>query len=387
MRRTFGVVPATLLILLIPFTVLASSGWSLQTTPNPSGAMNTFLTGVSCNTATACTAVGYSISTSETVTTLAERWTGTTWSIELTPNPAGGDSSLSAVDCTGATACTAVGDYFTTSNVEKTLDEHWNGTAWSITTTPNPAGAKGSLLNGVACTATASCIAVGSYKKTSSGNPMALAERWNGTAWSILSTPNPSGNRGVTLNSVGCSSASACTAAGDWFNSSDTEVTLAERWNGTSWSIQTTINPTTHLSELLGVACAAATACMAVGDEINSSFLEVPLVEQWNGTSWSVLSTPSISGSMGAWFESVSCATATGCNSVGANLNSSGVEVTLAEKWNGSAWSIKSTPNPGTATQSFLLAVSCVPTACTATGAYSTSSPPSLNDLTLAEHT
>ena len=125
---------------------------------------------------------------------------------------------------------------------------------------------------------------------------------------------------------------------------------------------------------------------MAVGDDINSSFLEVPLVEQWNGTSWSVLATPSISGSMGAWFQAVSCATATGCNAVGANLNSSGVEVTVAEKWNGSAWTIKSSPNPGTATQSFLLAVSCVPTACSATGAYSTSSPPSLNDLTLAEH-
>ena len=382
---------AAVLMMLLSGNAIAAaapSGWALQATPNPIGARNTFLAGVSCTAPTACVAVGYSISTSNAVTTLAEQWNGSAWSILSTPSPLGSViSSLAAVACTSAIACTAVGDSFNAANVKSTLDERWNGTTWSIQPTPDPAGTSNSTLVGVACSVSTSCIAVGSYTKTPSGHPFTLAESWNGIAWSIVTTPNPPANRGASLLSVACSSGSACTAVGNWFNSSNTEVTLAERWSGTAWSIQTTLNPTTHLSELFGVACSSATSCMAVGSDINTSILQVALVERWNGSTWSVVATPGIAGSQGAALQAISCATVKGCNAVGDNINGAGVEVTLAEKWNGTAWSVKATPNPATATASDLLAVSCTTKACTASGAYSTSSPPSLNDKTLAEHT
>ena len=382
---------AAVLMMLLSGNAIAAaapSGWALQATPNPVGARNTFLAGVSCTAPTACVAVGYSISTSNAVTTLAEQWNGSAWSILSTPSPLGSViSSLAAVACTSATACTAVGDSFNAANVKSTLDERWNGTTWSVQPTPDPAGISNSTLVGVACRVSTSCIAVGSYTKTPSGHPFTLAESWNGIAWSIVTTPNPPANRGASLLSVACSSGSACTAVGNWFNSSNTEVTLAERWSGTAWSIQTTLNPTTHLSELFGVACSSATSCMAVGSDINTSILQVALVERWNGSTWSVVATPGIAGSQGAALQAISCATVKGCNRVGDNINGAGVEVTLAEKWNGTAWSVKATPNPATATASDLLAVSCTTKACTASGAYSTSSPPSLNDKTLAEHT
>ncbi len=382
---------AAVLMMLLSGNAIAAaapSGWALQATPNPVGARNTFLAGVSCTAPTACVAVGYSISTSNAVTTLAEQWNGSAWSILSTPSPLGSViSSLAAVACTSATACTAVGDSFNAANVKSTLDERWNGTTWSVQPTPDPAGTSNSTLVGVACSVSTSCIAVGSYTKTPSGHPFTLAESWNGIAWSIVTTPNPPANRGASLLSVACSSGPACTAVGNWFNSSNTEVTLAERWSGTAWSIQTTLNPTTHLSELFGVACSSATSCMAVGSDINTSILQVALVERWNGSTWSVVATPGIAGSQGAALQAISCATVKGCNAVGDNINGAGVEVTLAEKWNGTAWSVKATPNPATATASDLLAVSCTTKACTASGAYSTSSPPSLNDKTLAEHT
>ena len=382
---------AAVLMMLLSGNAIAAaapSGWALQATPNPIGARNTFLAGVSCTAPTACVAVGYSISTSNAVTTLAEQWNGSAWSILSTPSPLGSViSSLAAVACTSAIACTAVGDSFNAANVKSTLDERWNGTTWSVQPTPDPAGTSNSTLVGVACSVSTSCIAVGSYTKTPSGHPFTLAESWNGIAWSIVTTPNPPANRGASLLSVACSSGSACTAVGNWFNSSNTEVTLAERWSGTAWSIQTTLNPTTHLSELFGVACSSATSCMAVGSDINTSILKVALVERWNGSTWSVVAIPGIAGSQGAALQAISCATVKGCNAVGDNINGAGVEVTLAEKWNGTAWSVKATPNPATATASDLLAVSCTTKACTASGAYSTSSPPSLNDKTLAEHT
>ena len=72
------------------------------------------------------------------------------------------------------------------------------------------------------------------------------------------------------LQGVSCTSATACTAVGDYVNRDGTQVTLAERWNGTSWTIQSTPNPTGAqyagwTATLQGVSCTSATACTAVG--------------------------------------------------------------------------------------------------------------------------
>ena len=53
----------------------AASGWSIQHTPNPTGASDSTLNGGSCTSASACTAVGQS-GNGTTGVTLAERWNG-----------------------------------------------------------------------------------------------------------------------------------------------------------------------------------------------------------------------------------------------------------------------------------------------------------------------
>ena len=64
---------------------------------------------------------------------------------------------LREVTCASASDCWAVGDH---SN--NTLTEHWNGTAWSIVTSPNISA---NYLNGVTCTSASDCWAVGSYSR------------------------------------------------------------------------------------------------------------------------------------------------------------------------------------------------------------------------------
>ena len=108
---------------------------------------------------------------------VAERWNGTRWTIQPTPNPRPGGAFLNGVSCTSASACTAVG-----SLPPGTLAERWNGTRWAIQPTPNPAQGGGGL-SGVSCTSASACTAVGG------SNAGALAERWNGTSW--LSRPPP----------------------------------------------------------------------------------------------------------------------------------------------------------------------------------------------------
>jgi len=227
---------------------------------------------VSCPSATACTAAGILVSNSITGETLAESRNGTAWAAQPTPNPSGAeDSSLQGVSCPSASGCTAVGDFVpsSTSSPRVTLAERWNGTAWAIEPTPNPAGSTASELNGVSCTSATSCTAVG-YYSASSGLAETLAERWNGTAWTVQATPNPSSAQGnySALYGVSCASATSCTAAGDYDNSATgITVTLAEHWNGTAWALQATPNPhAAETSRLEGVSCTSASACTAAGD-------------------------------------------------------------------------------------------------------------------------
>ena len=199
---------------------------SIQATPDPGGAIGSSLSGVSCTASDACTAVGsYNINTSGTVVTLAEAWDGTSWAIQATPNPAGSTlNGLSGVSCAAARSCEAVG-YASTPSTLVTLAEAWNGKSWSIQTTPTPAGATGGLLSSVSCTAADVCTAVG-YYVNSSGDRVTLAEAWNGTSWTVQTTPNPTGATTSALSGVSCTAADACTAVGSYPGSSGVGATL-----------------------------------------------------------------------------------------------------------------------------------------------------------------
>jgi hypothetical protein len=82
-------------------------------------------------------------------------------------------------------------------------------------------------------------MAVGNYVKTS-GAAVSLAEQWDGTSWRILPTPHRPGAAISSLFGVACTAPSACTAVGTSFTTAGASQTLAERWDGTRWTIQAT---------------------------------------------------------------------------------------------------------------------------------------------------
>ena len=347
--------------------------WSVKATSNPTGAQASALQGVSC--AAGCTAVGFDRNSAGVPVTLAQRWNGIGWAIQSTPNPSGAkESYLYGVSCPSAAACTAVGYDTNSGGVPVSLAEVWNGSSWSVQSTPNPTGATASVLNGVSCTSSSACTAVGIYVN-SAGRIVTLAERWNVSSWTIQSTPNPTGAQKSFLKGVSCTTSSACTAAGYYVNSAGTIVTLAERWNGSSWTIQSTPNPTgTNDSALNGVSCTTSSACTAAGYYTNSAGTIVTLAERWNGTSWTMQSTPNPGGAKDSALNGVSCTNGTACTAAAEYHNSAGVQLTLAERWNGTSWTIQSTPNPGGAKASALNGVSCTTsTTCTAAGDYTNS--------------
>ncbi len=90
--------------------------------------------------------------------------------------------------------------------------------------TPNPTSYSGSALEGVSYTSANACTAVGH------GINSTLAERWDGTAWTIQPTPPPPGAAGETvLSDVSCTTATTCTAVGFYTNASGGYVTLGEQ--------------------------------------------------------------------------------------------------------------------------------------------------------------
>jgi RHS repeat-associated protein len=262
------------------------SSWTVMSSANFSSTTSNWLDSVSCTSANACIAAGYYYNSG--YLTLTEQWNGSSWTLLTTPSPSNADSYLTGVSCSAAAACTAVGYYTNYGNnyqvAWETLAERWNGTAWTQQLPPNPSNGHANGLNSVSCPASNACTAVGS--STSTGT---LAEAWNGTSWSVQTTPNASSGAPNYLESVSCTATSACTAVGYYYvTQQGPELTLAERWNGTSWTIQSTPNPSgSPSSQLWGVSCATASACAAVGRYYIPNSGNLAFAEQWNGSSWS----------------------------------------------------------------------------------------------------
>jgi hypothetical protein len=196
--------------------------------------------------------------------TFAQRWNGTSWTILPVPNPGHYNRNiLYGVSCVSASACVAVGRIESFGG--KPLTAHWDGTTWSIPTTPVPDGAYTAGFLGVSCVTATACTAVGSASGPE-GPTKTLAENWNGTRWKIVGSANRTPEINV-LNGVSCSSTTSCYAVGYSANDMITPTwTLAESWNGTGFGIVASPNPPGSTKNFFaGVSCANATNCQAVG--------------------------------------------------------------------------------------------------------------------------
>jgi hypothetical protein len=285
--------------------------------------------------------------------TLIEHWNGTTWSVQ----PSGDEGSsttineLSAIAAISATNIWAVGDHGSAApETRRPLIEHWTGSAWHIV--PNPdLGVGEHFLTGVTAISASDVWAVG-YSAIDSGEvDVPIAEHWNGTVWSAVSMPAPGTGQfgsGSTLQAVSGSTGSDVWAAGVESPADSGARPLVEHWNGKAWSIVAIpISVSTWENEYLeGVASKRSNDVWAVG----CSDLTAPtgtLVEHWNGTAWTVVPSADPTNSFGDVLTAVSEVSTTDVWAVGyGDLNDAGVLGTLVEHWNGTAWSVISSPSP-----------------------------------------
>jgi hypothetical protein len=295
--------------------------------------------------ASECWAVGYYYNDNVISQTLIERWDGTSWAIVSSPNTSNADyNSLSGVTCVSASECWAVGYYFTGDNfVDQTLIERWDGSSWSIVSSPNTSTTEANVLLGVTCVSASECWAVGYYYGLDDLISQTLIERWDGTSWTIVNSPNTNTQSNVLLG-VTCGSVSDCWAVGDYAFTGGVLQTLIERWNGTSWEIVSSPNTSATQSNFLySVTCGPASDCWTVGYYIVDAVINLnqTMIERWDETSWTIVSSPNTSATQSNLLYGVTCGSTPDCWAVGYYYNASSVAQTLALRYTASP-----TPTP-----------------------------------------
>ncbi len=349
-----------------------SATWAIVTSANTSTTEENVLYGVTCISASNCWAVGeYYNSVSGNHKTLIEQWNGSAWSVVPSPNAdATHDNELYGVTCTSASDCWAVGEY-SNGTADQTLVEHWNGASWAIVPSANTSTTQENYLRAVTCVSASDCWAVGDYEPP--GAPtQTLVEHWNGTSWAIIPSANTSSTQNNDLYGVTCVSASNCRAVG-YHSVGSAHQTLIEQWDGTSWSIVASPNISGAQHNFLqSVACNSASDCWAVGEYFDSSNARYrTLIEQWNGSAWSIVASPNVGNDHNDLY-GVTCTSASQCWAVGFYYNNvSAAYQTLIEQWNGGAWSIVTSANTSTTRGNHLYSVSCTSASdCRAVGYY-----------------
>ncbi len=343
-RATAAAVLAVLgaVVVLAPAASAVPGGYPWMAVPAANvAASDTSLADTSCTAGGYCMAVGY-YDSGPADQAYSEQWTGAAWTGIFTWSTSPKQNNdLYGVSCVSSSFCVAVGAK-ATGIVDQTLIEQWNGSGWSLLTSPDTDPDQANQLLAVSCTSVTSCVAVGSAVSVA-GSTDTLVESWNGISWSVVDSPD-AGTGGLSeLNGVSCLAPTSCTAVGDYFTGSVSQ-TLVESWNGATWSIVPSPDVAAGVTSVLtSDSCSSPTACTAVGYSAAGSSYQT-LVEEWNGTFWYLMASPDTAPSDFDLLQSVSCGSPTSCVAVGSSSPDGSTFSNLIEQWNGGTWTI--TPGP-----------------------------------------
>jgi hypothetical protein len=163
-----------------------------------------------------------------------------------------------------------------------------------------------------------------------------LIQHFDGTAWSIVPSPNRPGHSFNVLYAVSGTSANDVWAVGVSHDGLFPSRTLIQHWDGTQWSIVPSPSPADQLNDLRGVAAIAPDDVWAVGYHSGAQTQEPidTLVLHWDGTTWTRAPSPNVVGGANQLL-GISALSADDIWAVG-----SGAGGPLAIRWNGSTWSL-----------------------------------------------
>jgi hypothetical protein len=274
---------------------------------------------------------------------------GTTWTAFSAPMIKGDNNSfLQGVVAISPTLAWAAGNVSDGAHQRQVI-EQWNGTKWSLF--PGPKFGKKDQAGVFAMTASSAndVWAVGSLMNRGTGLASPLFEHWNGTAWTATT---------VESNNEFLFGASADATNDAWavgFNDSDNIETAAMHWDGANWKSVSTPNVGEGTNKLNAVLALAPNDVWAVGFSTPvappKQAATLTLIEHFDGTSWAVVPSPNIGPSSANQSNRLLGLTANSANDIWAfgsyfAADGSGHQMTLLLHWDGTSWTVASSPSP-----------------------------------------
>jgi hypothetical protein len=297
------------------------------------------LTGVAAASAASVWAAGANLS--QYAFPMVEHWAGRRWmQDDSVPSPGGdfGDSWLYAVAASSPKESWAVGGVIPRQTV-KTLIVVWKGHGWRRVRSPSPARSNDSELLAVAAQSARNAWAVGyahAHQGQSARRWVPLTEHWDGTKWTMVPSPAPSG--------AGCGNdrlfGVTTSRAGTWAVGIACHAPLVLQLKGGRWR-QLPTPPAGTLARLDSVTATSTTNAWAVGSAVGRT-----LILHWNGTTWALAKSPSPAGATSAVLAGVSAVSGSAAFAVGQANYPHHVIKLVIERWTGTRWELVAVPNP-----------------------------------------
>ncbi|HEY6276382.1 MAG TPA: hypothetical protein VIX86_08615 [Streptosporangiaceae bacterium] len=351
--------------LLLGASPALAAGWTIV--PAPPTGQDAILASVTTTSDTDAWAAGYCCGRPNYLGTvpIIDHWNGTAWSQVTVPSTGYSTNGLYAVSASSTSDAWAVGRSEPQRYTFYPLGMHWNGTAWSVSTSFASA-LSGQIADGVADISPTDAYATGGGLGSAHSG---LVAQWNGSTWTRLTVPQPKNNNlGSNLDAVSANGPNDVWIVGtDLFevNSSDySNETYSLHWNGSTWSIvPMPLNPGTNpnIGYALGaIQVNSPTDVWAVGEMYNfTNYSSSTLIEHYDGHSWTIVPSPS-PGTNGSLSGVTTSNASSSVWAVGDYTNSSGQVQTLTLNWNGHTWNTVASPN-GSTGSSVLASVATTP--------------------------
>jgi hypothetical protein len=351
------------------------------------------LDGIACPSATECVAGGfYQNSTGGTFPMVATeshgRW-GRAMRLHLPAIAGRSQAAVSDVACWAVGSCIALGQYVRATTVGPGFVVTESKGSWGhATILPLPANAAAHLQTqffSAACTGAGSCVAVGSYVNSADSTfPVVVTEshgRWL-QAQQVRPPANSSRDPEAQLIGVACQATGSCVAVGSYEPRTGPDRGLEVTESDGTWHRGTTALPPAGIEPklgnyLIGVSCWSA-SCTAVGGYSASNGDTHPMAVSYRTGRWyrgvplrgvprGVRPQPLVQ------IDSVAC-TAAGCTAAGEYTGASPRVVPVAVSESGGRWKravpVALPPGHSTGLQfvGFLHAIACYQRTCTAVG-------------------
>ena len=412
MRRILIVITATALALsglatnptnaVMPTQVMAGSSTAHFETAVPAtfgaGVQNVTphgdLHSVSCSSAGNCVAVGSFLNTAGGTDAYTQSQTGGTWANAtpatfgsgIQPTTPDAHAEFFSVSCPLAGNCVAAGGFTNVDGGYEAFTQTQSGGNWGTATPATfdlgvQSGTSYGFLDSVSCSSAGNCVAAGQFED-STGAFEAFTQTKSEGIWAnaIPATFAPrvqSAKPSDRFNSVSCSSAGNCVAAGNFKNAAGYYEAFTQTQSGGSWGTATPatfgvgIQSSMPNDTFYSVSCPSAGKCVAVGEFKNTAGGTEAFTQTQTGGTWAT-ATPAIFGSgiqnatTNAWagLLTVSCPSAGNCVAVGIFLNTAGDTEGFTQTQTGRIWA-NATPTsfaPGiqsTTPETYARSVSC----------------------------